>query len=88
IRIELPPLRARSEDIPALLGHYMNVAAHELGVEPKLLAPEAEAKLCAYGWPGNVRELRNFVQRAFIMAEDDVIAESPVPLQAAASQVP
>ncbi len=44
IRIELPPLRARSEDIPSLLGHYMNVAAHELGVEPKMLASESRGK--------------------------------------------
>src|SRR6516165_7053052 len=53
IRIELPPLSARAEDIPALLTHYMLVAAHELGVEPKVLAPDALARLTAYGWPGN-----------------------------------
>ena len=67
-RIELPPLRARSEDIPSLLGHYMNVAAHELGVEPKMLATEAEAKLSAYGWPGNVRELVNLCRRMTVLA--------------------
>src|SRR3974390_2290265 len=53
IRIELPPLRARAEDIPSLLGHYMNVAAHELGVEPKVLAPDALARLTAHEWQGN-----------------------------------
>ena len=45
IRIELPPLRARAEDIPDLLRHYMRIAAAELGVEPKALAPEAFARL-------------------------------------------
>src|SRR6185503_17926628 len=53
IRIELPPLRARSEDISELLEHYIGAAAHELGVEPKVLAPEAQRRLEAYGWPGN-----------------------------------
>src|SRR3974390_308757 len=48
IRIELPPLRARAEDTPALLTHYMLIAAHELGVEPKVLAPDALARLTAY----------------------------------------
>jgi two-component system, NtrC family, nitrogen regulation response regulator GlnG len=70
IRIELPPLRARSEDIPDLLHHYMSVAAHELGVESKALAPEAEAKLAAYSWPGNVRELVNLCRRLSVRVED------------------
>ncbi len=68
IRIELPPLRARSEDIPSLLGHYMNVAAHELGVESKALSQEALTKLAAYNWPGNVRELVNLCRRLSVLA--------------------
>src|SRR5579862_9791719 len=63
IRMELPPLRARGEDIPALLNHYMLAAAQELGVEPKALAEEAQTRLAAYGWPGNVRELVNLCRR-------------------------
>src|SRR6201997_1014106 len=79
IRIELPPLRARSEDIPALLGHYMSVAAHELGVDVKLLAPEAEAKLSAYGWPGNVRELVNLCRRMSVLAPGSEVGVEDLP---------
>ena len=87
IRIELPPLRARSEDIPDLLHHYLNVAAHELGVEAKALAPEAEAKLSAYPWPGNVRELVNLCRRMSVLAPGSEVRVEDLPpeLGAAAS---
>jgi two-component system, NtrC family, nitrogen regulation response regulator GlnG len=85
IRIELPPLRARSEDIPALLGHYMNVAAHELGVDPKVLAPEAEAKLSAYGWPGNVRELVNLCRRMSVLAPGSEVRVEDLPPEVGAA---
>jgi two-component system nitrogen regulation response regulator GlnG len=85
IRIELPPLRARSEDIPSLLGHYMNVAAHELGVEPKMLAPEAEAKLSAYAWPGNVRELVNLCRRMSVLAPGSEVRAEDLPPEVGAS---
>jgi two-component system nitrogen regulation response regulator GlnG len=68
IRIELPPLRARREDIPDLLGHYLGVAARELGVEPKTLTPEVIERLAGYGWPGNVRELVNLCRRLTVLA--------------------
>jgi two-component system nitrogen regulation response regulator GlnG len=79
IRIELPPLRSRAEDIPDLLHHYMHVAAHELGVEPKALAPEAEAKLAAYGWPGNVRELVNLCRRLSVLAPGTEVRVEDLP---------
>ena len=79
IRIELPPLRARSEDIPDLLHHYMNVAAHELGVEAKALAAEAEARLAAYGWPGNVRELVNLCRRLSVLAPGSEVRVEDLP---------
>ncbi len=85
IRIELPPLRARSEDIPALLGHYMSVAAHELGVESKVLAPEAEAKLAAYGWPGNVRELVNLCRRMSVLAPGSEVRVEDLPPEVGAA---
>jgi two-component system nitrogen regulation response regulator GlnG len=68
IRIELPPLRARREDIPDLLMHYLGVAARELGVESKLLTPEVVERLVAYPWPGNVRELVNLCRRLTVLA--------------------
>ncbi|MBV8495340.1 MAG: nitrogen regulation protein NR(I), partial [Gammaproteobacteria bacterium] len=67
IRIELPPLRARAEDIPALLTHYLAVAARELGVEAKALSPAALARLARHDWPGNVRELVNLCRRLSVL---------------------
>jgi two-component system nitrogen regulation response regulator GlnG len=63
IRIELPPLHARSEDVPSLLNHYLKVAAQELGVEAKLVTEPALQQLQRYRWPGNVRELVNVCRR-------------------------
>jgi len=68
IRIELPPLRARGQDIPDLLTHYMQVAAQELGVEPKTLAADALSRLTVHEWPGNVRELVNLCRRLSVLA--------------------
>ena len=68
IRIELPPLRSRREDLPDLLAHYLRVAAQELGVEAKTLTPAALARLTAYDWPGNVRELVNLCRRLTVLA--------------------
>jgi two-component system nitrogen regulation response regulator GlnG len=79
IRIELPPLRARAEDIPDLLHHYLIVAAQELGVEGKVLAADAEAKLAAYGWPGNVRELVNLCRRLSVLAPGSEVRVEDLP---------
>lgn len=85
IRIELPPLRARSEDIPDLLAHYLRVAAHELGVEPKVLAKDAEARLTAYSWPGNVRELVNLCRRLSVLAPGSEVRVEDLPPELAAA---
>jgi two-component system nitrogen regulation response regulator GlnG len=79
IRIELPPLRARREDIADLLGHYLGVAAHELGVDTKTLAPDALARLLAYDWPGNVRELVNLCRRLTVLAPGNEIRVEDLP---------
>lgn len=81
IHIELPPLRARAEDIPDLLEHYMNVAARELGVEPKLLAPEVLERLTAYSWPGNVRELVNLCRRLSVLAPGSAVHLQDLPAE-------
>jgi two-component system nitrogen regulation response regulator GlnG len=90
IRIELPPLRARAADIEDLLGHYLQVAATELGVEPKVLAPDAQARLAAYDWPGNVRELVNLCRRLTVLAPGREVhaADLPAELIAAAARDP
>jgi two-component system nitrogen regulation response regulator GlnG len=79
IRIELPPLRARREDIGDLLVHYLGVAARELGVEPKTLAPAAQARLVACDWPGNVRELVNLCRRLTVLAPGSEIRVEDLP---------
>jgi two-component system, NtrC family, nitrogen regulation response regulator GlnG len=88
IRIELPPLRARGEDIPALLGHYMLIAAHELGVEPKVLAADALARLTAHQWPGNVRELVNLCRRLSVLAPGSEVHLADLPPEIAGSAAP
>jgi two-component system, NtrC family, nitrogen regulation response regulator GlnG len=79
IRIELPPLRARREDIADLLRHYLRVAAHELGVEPKSLSSEARERLVNHSWPGNVRELVNLCRRLTVLAPGNEIRLEDLP---------
>src|SRR5450755_998344 len=79
IRIEIPPLRERREDIPELLRHYMAVAGHELGVEPKLLTTPAETALVTFDWPGNVRQLVNACRRLTVTAPGREIRGEDIP---------
>jgi DNA-binding NtrC family response regulator len=66
LKIELPPLRLRLEDLPDLAAYYLTRAAEDTGrPRPTELAPSALDKLRRYRWPGNVRELRNVIYRAF-----------------------
>ena len=68
IRIHIPRLADRREDIPALARHFLARAAQELAVEPKLLKPETEDYLKNLGWPGNVRQLENTCRWITVMA--------------------
>jgi two-component system nitrogen regulation response regulator GlnG len=79
IRIEVPPLRSRREDIPELLMHYLGAAAKELGVEPKTLTPEAAAALSNFDWPGNVRQLVNTCRRLTATAPGREIKVEDIP---------
>jgi two-component system, NtrC family, nitrogen regulation response regulator GlnG len=79
IRIEVPPLRNRREDIPELLQHYLDVAAIELGVAPKVLSSEAARALAAFDWPGNVRQLVNACRRLTVLAAGREIKASDIP---------
>ncbi len=79
IRLRLPPLRERAEDIPQLLRHYLRLAARDLGIEVKSLAPQAERRLGAYSWPGNVRELVNVCRRLSVLAPGSVIGSEDLP---------
>ena len=75
--IELPPLKARREDIPALVDHFLTT--RQLGRVRCSVDPAALAALVAYDWPGNVRELANVIERAQILAEDHVIMPRDLP---------
>jgi two-component system nitrogen regulation response regulator GlnG len=79
IRIEVPPLRQRREDIPELLMYYLVSAATELGVEAKTLTPEAAAALSAFDWPGNVRQLVNACRRLTVSAPGREITVDDIP---------
>ena len=79
IRIEVPPLRARRDDIPELLHFYLSSAATELGVEAKILTKEAEVALVAYDWPGNVRQLVNTCRRLTVSAPGREIKVADIP---------
>jgi two-component system nitrogen regulation response regulator GlnG len=79
IRIEVPPLRNRREDIPELLQHYLDVAAIELGVAPKVLSDEAARALTAFDWPGNVRQLVNACRRLTVLAAGREITLADIP---------
>jgi two-component system nitrogen regulation response regulator GlnG len=79
IRIEVPPLRSRREDIPELLMHYLSAAALELGVEPKTLTPEAAVALASFEWPGNVRQLVNACRRLTATAPGREIKVEDIP---------
>ncbi len=79
IRIAVPPLRNRREDIPELLQHYLDVAAMELGVAPKVLTEEAQAALVSFDWPGNVRQLVNACRRLTVLAAGREITRADIP---------
>jgi two-component system nitrogen regulation response regulator GlnG len=68
IRIQIPALHERKEDIPLLLRHFLQQAATELGVENKILSAEAEIHLSQLDWPGNVRQLENACRWLTVMA--------------------
>jgi two-component system nitrogen regulation response regulator GlnG len=81
IRIEVPPLRQRREDIPELLMHYLSAAAIELGIEAKTLTPEAAAALSNFDWPGNVRQIVNACRRLTVTAPGREIKAEDIPAE-------
>ena len=73
VPIDLPPLRARRDDIPLLARHFLDQAAQE-GLPRKILDADAAQLLSLYGWPGNVRELQNVMQRMAVLIREDRIS--------------
>ncbi|HOW76346.1 MAG TPA: nitrogen regulation protein NR(I) [Candidatus Competibacteraceae bacterium] len=81
IRIQLPSLNRRREDIPLLTRYFLTQAARELGVESKLLRPETESYLSRLDWPGNVRQLENLCRWLTVMASGREIHLEDLPAE-------
>jgi two-component system nitrogen regulation response regulator GlnG len=79
IRVHLPPLRARREDIPLLARYFLKQSATELAVEPKQLLPDTAAALARLPWPGNVRQLENTCRWLTVMAPGQTIRIEDLP---------
>jgi two-component system nitrogen regulation response regulator GlnG len=81
IRLRLPALRERAEDIPLLARHFLVKSAHELGVEPKRLSEEAVRFISQQPFPGNVRQLENLCHWLTVLAPAQVIKVEDLPLE-------
>ena len=88
LRVELPPLRDRAEDIPVLTRFFVDGFNRELTKRVRRVDPDAMAALGGYAWPGNVRELRNAVERAVLLSRRDCLTAEDFPLQAAPERAP
>jgi formate hydrogenlyase transcriptional activator len=71
--ITLPPLRARREDIPDLVQHFVEIYGRRMGKQIERVTPETMSAFTSYEWPGNVRELQNFIERSVILSDGTVL---------------
>jgi two-component system, NtrC family, nitrogen regulation response regulator NtrX len=71
VPIRVPPLAERREDVPELIGFFMEQISHATGLPQRRIAPDAMAVLQSHDWPGNVRQLRNNVERLMILTQGD-----------------
>jgi DNA-binding NtrC family response regulator len=78
VEIHLPPLRARTEDIPLLADHFLRLTIKRNGIPPVSLSAEAIDHLQSHRWPGNVRELENTIARACALANSDVLLPADI----------
>ena len=79
IAIQLPPLRQRKEDIPALVQHFVDKYARENGKEVEGVTPDVLQSLMDYDWPGNVRELENVIERGVVLTTTQLISPDLIP---------
>ena len=73
LRIHMPPLRQRSEDLPLLVAHFLDLLNQKYHRHVRRLTPDALALLAGYAWPGNIRELRNVLERVYVETVGEVI---------------
>src|SRR5438034_1653771 len=88
VRVSLPPLRARRDDIPALVNHFLRRYNRRFRRDVKGITPDALAALAAYEFPGNVRELENVIERAFAMGAREQITFADLPTLGNAIAIP
>ena len=79
VRIQIPPLRERREDIPLLVNYFLKKFARDQERQPKSIATSVIKTLEKYHWPGNVRELENVIRRAHVVAKGDAILLGDLP---------
>ncbi len=79
VNLHLPPLREHPEDIPALLDHYLKLAAKDNDRDISGIAKDAMGVLTSYSWPGNIRELRNCVERMVVLARGSLLTITDIP---------
>jgi len=77
VTIQLPPLRERRQDIPALVQHFLNRGGRKASITPQALA-----MLDEHHWPGNVRELENTIERALALAREGIVTKAEIQLRA------
>jgi len=79
VKLIIPPLRQRREDIPAMAEHFLGYHRHKIGREVNGIAEPAMQALCRYDWPGNVRELMNVIERAILLCKTEEISLADLP---------
>ncbi len=82
IPVDLPPLRERQGDIPLLIGFFLKKFTEEIGKEIRGMAPDARVALENYSFPGNVRELENIIERAVVLAPNELVSRGDLELPA------
>ena len=85
VRMGIPPLRERKEDIPRLVDFFLKRYAEENGKDVKEVSREARDLLIKYDYPGNVRELENIIERAVVISRDSVITVDDLPFRSVAT---
>jgi transcriptional regulator with PAS, ATPase and Fis domain len=73
VEVHLPPLRERKEDIPALVGFFINKYNREMGNSVQGVGPNVLDALKGYDWPGNIRQLRNAIERAMLFTDGQTL---------------
>jgi DNA-binding NtrC family response regulator len=81
VRIRIPPLRERREDVPLLAQHFLHRHGARMRRGHVRLTEAAAESLMAYAWPGNVRELENVIERALVLSEGDEIGPDLLPTE-------